>query len=95
MAHTGTSARREFLAGCRDEAPLLLGVAPFGFAHGWAHGAEGPAQGLAIYAAGFAGATMGLHLAGIALGKAARNGALLRGLGGGTVAAGLVLAMVG
>ncbi|VDS09124.1 HupE / UreJ protein [Paracoccus haematequi] len=76
-------------------AVLLPGVAVFGFAHGWAHGAEGPTQGLSLYAVGFAVATMALHLAGIALGKAAQNGALLRGLGGGTAAAGLVLAMVG
>ena len=41
MAHTGTSARREFLAGCRDEAPLLLGVAPFGMIYGIAALAAG------------------------------------------------------
>ena len=29
----------------------------------WAHGAEGPTQGLALYAVGFAVATMALHLA--------------------------------
>lgn len=34
MARTATSARAEFLAGCRDEAPLLLGVAPFGMIYG-------------------------------------------------------------
>ena len=34
MARTGTSAGGEFLAGCRDEAPLLLGVAPFGMIYG-------------------------------------------------------------
>lgn len=28
------SPRREFLAGCRDEAPILLGVAPFGMIYG-------------------------------------------------------------
>jgi 4-azaleucine resistance transporter AzlC len=29
-----SSQRREFLAGCRDEAPILLGVAPFGMIYG-------------------------------------------------------------
>ena len=29
-----TSPRQEFLAGCRDEAPILLGVAPFGMIYG-------------------------------------------------------------
>jgi 4-azaleucine resistance transporter AzlC len=28
------SRRREFLAGCRDEAPILLGVVPFGMIYG-------------------------------------------------------------
>jgi len=28
------SRRREFLAGCRDESPILLGVAPFGMIYG-------------------------------------------------------------
>ena len=76
-------------------AMLVPGVALFGFAHGWAHGAEGPASGLALYAVGFAGATMALHLAGIGAGLALKRGALLRGLGGGTAVAGLALAMVG
>lgn len=76
-------------------AVLVPGVAVFGFAHGWAHGAEGPAGGPAVYATGFALATLSLHLAGIAAGKALNHGALLRGLGGGTAVAGLALAMVG
>lgn len=76
-------------------AVLLPGVAVFGFAHGWAHGAEGPSQGLALYALGFAIATMALHLAGIGAGQMLNRGALLRGLGGGTAVAGLALAMVG
>ncbi|MTE00151.1 urease accessory protein [Paracoccus sp. YIM 132242] len=75
-------------------ALLAPGAAVFGFAHGWAHGAEGPAQGLAVYAAGFALATLALHGAGIAAGRALNHGALLRGLGGGTAVAGLALAMV-
>jgi len=74
---------------------LLPGVALFGFAHGWAHGAEGPAQGVIPYAIGFAAATMGLHLLGIAMGRLIGRGALLRGLGGGTVLAGLALAVAG
>ncbi len=76
-------------------AVLLPGVALFGLAHGWAHGAEGPAAGLADYAMGFAIATMALHLAGIGLGKLLGRSVLLRGLGGGTAVAGLALAMVG
>ncbi|WP_207099891.1 HupE/UreJ family protein [Paracoccus shandongensis] len=74
-------------------ALLVPGAAVFGFAHGWAHGAEGPAQGLAAYAAGFALATLALHGAGIVAGKALNHGALLRALGGGTAVAGLALAM--
>ncbi|MBK4217412.1 HupE/UreJ family protein [Paracoccus caeni] len=70
-------------------------VAIFGFAHGWVHGAEGPAHGLAVYAIGFAIATMALHLAGIGIGKLLNSGVLLRGLGGGTALAGLVLAIGG
>lgn len=74
---------------------LTPAVAVFGFAHGWAHGAEGPAQGLAAYAIGFAIATMALHLAGIGAGKLLNRGVLLRGLGGGTAIAGLALAVAG
>lgn len=33
-ASTRNCARREFLAGCRDEAPLLLGAIPFGMIYG-------------------------------------------------------------
>ena len=58
MAHTGTSARGEFLAGCRDEAPLLLGVAPFGMIYGIAALAAGVPAWLAQLASAivFAGA---------------------------------------
>ena len=67
-------------------------VALFGAAHGWAHGAEGPASGLALYAAGFALGTAALHGIGIALGRA--FGALpLRLMGGAAAAAGLMLAV--
>ncbi len=76
-------------------AVLVPGVAVFGFAHGWAHGAEGPAQGLIAYAIGFATATTALHLAGIGIGRLLQRGTLLRGLGGGTALAGLALAMGG
>lgn len=74
---------------------LATGTAIFGFAHGWAHGAEGPAQGMIPYAIGFAAMTMALHLAGIAAGKILHRAALLRGLGGGTALAGLALAFWG
>jgi len=71
---------------------VLPVVALFGAAHGWAHGAEGPAGGLALYAAGFALSTAALHLVGIALGRA--FGALaLRGLGAAAAAAGVALAL--
>jgi urease accessory protein len=68
-------------------------VAGFGAAHGWAHGTEGPATGLALYAAGFVAATTLLHLAGIALGRLLPAVAL-RGLGAGAAVAGLALAVV-
>lgn len=74
---------------------LLPMVAAFGAAHGWAHGAEGPATGLALYAAGFAMATMALHLGGIAFGRLLSRGLELRVLGGGTALAGLALAVAG
>lgn len=74
-------------------AALLPMVAAFGAAHGWAHGAEGPATGLPLYAAGFALATMALHLAGIAFGRLLSRGLELRVLGGGTALAGLALAV--
>lgn len=74
---------------------LVPAVALFAFAHGWAHGAEGPVHGLAAYALGFAIATMAMHLMGIGIGKLLTQSALLRGLGGGTALAGLVLAMAG
>ncbi len=72
---------------------LVAMVALFGAAHGWVHGAEGPATGLALYALGFAGATAVLHLAGIALGQGLPALAL-RGLGAGAAAAGLALSVV-
>jgi urease accessory protein len=78
----------------RLPVPVLVAmVAVFGTAHGWAHGAEGPASGLGLYAVGFAGATMLLHLSGIALGRLLPVIAL-RGLGAGAAVAGLALAVV-
>ena len=76
-------------------AVLLPGVALFGFAHGWAHGAEGPAQGVVPYAIGFAAATTALHLLGIAMGGLIGRGALLRGIGGSAALAALALAVAG
>jgi len=74
-------------------AALVPMVALFGAAHGWAHGAEGPATGLAAYAAGFALATAALHGAGLVLG---RLGALpLRLMGGVAALAGVGLAVLG
>ena len=71
---------------CPLPLPALVAmVALFGGAHGWAHGAEGPATGLALYALGFAGATAALHLVGIALGRGLPALAL-RGLGAGSFA---------
>lgn len=71
---------------------LVPMVALFGLAHGWAHGAEGPAEGLALYALGFALATAALHGAGIALGRTL-SGLALRGLGGAAALGGLALAL--
>jgi 4-azaleucine resistance transporter AzlC len=34
-APSGFTRRREFLSGCRDELPILLGVAPFGMIYGF------------------------------------------------------------
>ena len=54
----GQTAGREFLAGCRDDAPLLLGVAPFGMIYGIAALAAGVPAWLAQLASAvvFAGA---------------------------------------
>ncbi|AUH63376.1 HupE/UreJ family protein [Paracoccus zhejiangensis] len=69
-------------------------AAVFGFAHGWAHGAEGPTSGLAIYALGFAAATMALHIVGIAAGRVIPS-LSLRVLGAGTALGGLALGLAG
>ena len=64
----------------------------FGAVHGWAHGAEGPQSGMALYALGFALATMALHGLGIGLGRAL-GGLPLRVMGGATALAGFALAV--
>ncbi len=76
--------------------PALAVIALFGVAHGHAHGAEGPATGMAAYAAGFALATAALHGAGLALGFGlARLAGSVRLLGLGAAGAGLALAIAG
>lgn len=86
------------LAALAWRAPLAIGVGVvtvFGLFHGHAHGTEGPADGLLMYAAGFGLAMLALHGAGLAFGLAlnalsARSAA--RALGAGTAIAGLALA---
>ena len=66
-----------------------------GAAHGYAHGAEAPGA-TAAYPLGFALATASLHLAGLAAGLALRRFGkpeLIRLLGAGAVAGGLILAV--
>jgi urease accessory protein len=61
-------------------APMAV-VALFAFCHGFAHGAEMPASSSALaYGAGFLAATIALHVAGIAIGLAARHLAGIWGL---------------
>ncbi|MFD1796592.1 HupE/UreJ family protein [Paracoccus aurantiacus] len=72
----------------------LAGTAFFGAAHGWAHGAEGPASGLAVYATGFAVATALLHGLGIVAGKAIPAVAI-RLAGFAAALAGVTLAVAG
>ena len=79
------------LALCPALPVSLLGVAAFGLAHGFAHGAEGPAQGMALYALGFVAASASLHGLGLGLGLAL-NSRVIRFLGGATAVAGLALA---
>lgn len=79
-------------AAALNPSPLVIAAvtAGFGLFHGHAHGAEGPDGGLALYALGFALATMALHIAGIALGQGLRR-TLTRVAGGLTALAGLGL----
>lgn len=72
----------------------LVGV--FALFHGWAHGAEMPAQaGWGGFALGFVVATASLHALGVGLGLLARRhgGLLLRAGGVGVAVAGLWLAL--
>lgn len=76
-------------------APIALGlalIAAFGLAHGYAHGAEAPADGTGLaYTVGFVVATAALHAAGLTLALALRRPVLVRGLGVAVAAFGLVL----
>lgn len=72
-------------------ATVLVALAVFGAAHGFAHGVEGPGTGLVAYGAGFAGMTAGLHGLGIALGRMGA-GWMPRTMGLATAVAGLGLA---
>ncbi len=82
------------------KTPVALGatlVGAFALFHGHAHGAEAPATGWYGYAAGFAAATVLLHVAGIAIGLAMARLASRRpaqAIGAATAALGLFL-MVG
>lgn len=67
----------------------LAATALFGLMHGYAHGAEAPAEGLLAFGAGFVLATAALHLGGLALGRLAA----VRWLGAATALAGLGLAL--
>ena len=76
-------------------APIGI-VALFAFCHGFAHGAEMPASSSALaYGVGFLAATIGLHVAGIAVGLLARrlSGQIgVRIVGGALALAGIALA---
>lgn len=55
--HPADSVRREFLAGCRAVAPVLVGTVPFGFVAGVAAVGAGltPLQGIALSVLAFSG----------------------------------------
>jgi predicted branched-subunit amino acid permease len=55
--HAPPSQRGEFLAGCRDMAPVLVGTVPFGFVAGVAAVGAGmtPLQGIALSFSAFSG----------------------------------------
>jgi urease accessory protein len=75
-------------------AVAVAAVAVFGFAHGAAHGLEGPQAGVLAYGLGFVLATAGLHLVGIAAGMGLERlgrAAGPRMLGGAATVAGVVL----
>jgi urease accessory protein len=69
----------------------LAGTAVFGLAHGLAHGSEVTGDFLP-FASGFVLASLGLHLAGLAVGRVP---VLPRALGAGVAVAGVALAVAG
>jgi urease accessory protein len=79
------------------KVPVAIGaaiVAAFAIFHGYAHGAEAPADGWLGYAAGFVIATAFLHLVGIGIARLLERGigALpVRAIGGATAVLGLFL----
>lgn len=82
MAGKATSASGEFLAGCRGEAPLLLGVIPFGMIYGIAALAAGVPAWVAQLASAvvFAGAAQLVIVQMLAAGAGALPIALTSGL---------------
>ncbi len=82
------------LGAVRASVPVACAVVGlFALFHGYAHGVELPSAADPIgYSLGFVLATGSLHVAGIAIGSLAllpRGETVLRGLGGGVLAAGL------
>lgn len=74
----------------KPAAGVALGAtALFGLMHGYAHGAEAPAEGILAYGLGFVLATALLHAGGVFLGRLALN----RLLGAATAMAGVALAL--
>ena len=69
-------------------------VAGFGLFHGYAHGAEGPTDGVLIYAVGFILSSLALHMLGLLTGRVLHMAAL-RVLGGVTMIGALALAIGG
>jgi urease accessory protein len=89
------------LVAARTQVPLAMGaslIGVFGVCHGYVHGAESPTGAGLAFPIGFALATVGLHGAGIAAGLSARRtgrAQLVRLVGSGVAAAGVVLTLVG
>ncbi|ENO86519.1 AzlC family ABC transporter permease [Thauera linaloolentis] len=82
MARAEKTAASEFLAGCRDEAPLLLGAVPFGMIYGIAALAAGVPAWIAQLASAvvFAGAAQLVIVQMLAAGAGALPIALTSGL---------------
>jgi urease accessory protein len=89
------------LTAAQTRTPLALGIAligAFGLCHGYAHGAESPADAGLGFPLGFALTTAALHAAGVGLGLAAmrlRRPGLLAAAGLGVAAGGVLLALAG